>query len=47
MENQDEIRSKKTKTLLIIDGNLGTLIFGVPLLVSGALFLVVCRRQAQ
>ena len=28
---------------LIIDGNLGSLIFGVPLLISGVLFLVVCR----
>jgi len=32
---------------LIIDGNMGSLIFGVPLLISGVFFLVVCGRQAQ
>jgi len=28
---------------LIIDGNLGSLIFGIPLLLAGVLFLVACR----
>jgi hypothetical protein len=28
---------------LIIDGNLGSLIFGVPLLVSGVLFIILCK----
>lgn len=32
---------------LIIDGNLGSLIFGIPLLVAGVLFLVICRYQAK
>ena len=32
---------------LIIDGNMGSLIFGLPLLISGVLFLVVCRSQTQ
>lgn len=30
---------------LIIDGNLGSLIFGIPLLVSGVLFLIICKSQ--
>ena len=30
---------------LIIDGNLGSLIFGVPLFVVGALFLLVCLQK--
>jgi len=28
---------------LIIDGNLGSLIFGIPILISGVLFLIVCK----
>lgn len=31
---------------LIIDGNLGSLIFGVPLLISGVLFIMDCRSKA-
>lgn len=29
---------------LIIDGNLGSLIFGIPLLIVGVLFAVLCQR---
>lgn len=29
---------------LIIDGNLGSLIFGIPLLIVGVLFTVLCKR---
>ncbi|MBN1199911.1 MAG: hypothetical protein JXA23_11210 [Bacteroidales bacterium] len=29
---------------LIIEGNLGALIFGLPLLISGVLFLLVCKK---
>jgi hypothetical protein len=32
---------------LIIQGNLGSLIFGVPLFVVGALFLILCLRAPQ
>lgn len=31
---------------LIIEGNLGSLIFGIPLLVVGVLFLVVCKQKS-
>jgi hypothetical protein len=30
---------------LIIEGNLGSLIFGVPLVISGGLFLFLCRSR--
>lgn len=32
---------------LIIDGNLGSLIFGIPLLVSGVLFLIVWKKDTK
>lgn len=30
---------------LIIQGNMGSLIFGIPLLISGILFLVICKQS--
>jgi hypothetical protein len=30
---------------LIIDGNMGSLIFGIPLLISGILFLIICKQS--
>ena len=30
---------------LIIDGNIGSLIFGVPILIAGVLFMAVCRSK--
>lgn len=32
---------------LIIEGNLGSLIFGIPLLISGGLFLIVWKDQVK
>ena len=35
----------KIAPFLIIDGNLGSLIFGIPLFVVGCLFLIICLHN--